>query len=75
MSIAVFDKIPFATYFFTNFILRQKEEAADLFHMKKERRQHSLNRTYYSDYIGLDDAPGKLLTHNISKRLTKITKF
>ena len=28
--------------------------------MKKERRQHSLNRTFYSDYIGLDDNPGKL---------------
>jgi len=48
----------FKKYFNSQLLLRQKEEAADLFHMKKERRQHSLNRTFYSDYIGLDDAPG-----------------
>ncbi len=26
--------------------------------MKKERRRHSLNRNFYSDYIGMEDHPG-----------------
>ena len=45
--------------------------------MKKERRQHSLNRTFYSDYIGLDDAPGKLHIkgQTISKDLLGILEF
>ena len=32
--------------------------SSDLFHGKKQRRQHSLNRKFYSDYIGLDEKPG-----------------
>jgi hypothetical protein len=29
----------------------------DIFYKKKERREHSLNRSFYSDYIGLDHRP------------------
>eukprot|EP00092_Neocalanus_flemingeri_P052340 GFUD01061174.1.p1 GENE.GFUD01061174.1~~GFUD01061174.1.p1 ORF type:complete len:1149 (-),score=317.13 GFUD01061174.1:56-3502(-) len=38
-------------------LLRQREEAADIFHKKKERRRHSVNRNFYTDYIGLDHKP------------------
>lgn len=48
----------FQRYFNRQKFLRQKEEAADVFYQKKERRQHSLNRNFYADYIGLDNAPG-----------------
>ena len=49
-------------------LLRQKEEAADLFYQKKERRQHSVNRAFYGDYIGLDEAPGELNNFLIGAR-------
>ena len=53
-------------------LLRQKEEAADLFYQKKERRQHSVNRAFYGDYIGLDEAPGELKNFLIGgNRVTK----
>ena len=29
----------------------------DIFYQKKERRPGSLNRNFYSDYIGMDDKP------------------
>ena len=31
--------------------------SADIFYQKKERREHSVNRNFYSDYIGMDDHP------------------
>ncbi|KAG8231097.1 hypothetical protein J437_LFUL011176 [Ladona fulva] len=36
---------------------RQKEEAADLFFGKKERRRFSLNRNFIGDYIGIEYRP------------------
>jgi len=47
----------FRKYFSRQKLLRQREEAADIFHKKKERRKHSVNRNFYSDYIGLDHKP------------------
>jgi len=47
----------FRKYFSRQKLLRQREEAADIFHQKKERRKHSVNRNFYSDYIGLDHKP------------------
>ncbi|XP_071442826.1 unconventional myosin-Ie-like [Hetaerina americana] len=36
---------------------RQKEQAADLFYGKKERRKFSLNRNFVGDYIGVEYKP------------------
>merc|ERR1719266_478923 len=47
----------FRKYFNNSALLKQKEEAADILHTKKERREHSLNRQFFGDYIGLDDNP------------------
>lgn len=47
----------FRKYFSRQKLLRQREEAADIFHKKKQRRKHSVNRNFYSDYIGLDHKP------------------
>ncbi|CAF0864311.1 unnamed protein product [Brachionus calyciflorus] len=40
------------------FYLKLKNEAADLLYQKKERRENSVNRKFYADYIGLDRYPG-----------------
>jgi len=48
----------FQKYFNRQKFLRQKEEAADIFYQKKQRRKGSLNRNFYVDYIGMDDKPG-----------------
>ncbi|KAK3585324.1 hypothetical protein CHS0354_040273 [Potamilus streckersoni] len=34
-----------------------KEEASDILLNKKERREHSLNRNFVGDYIGMEDSP------------------
>ena len=47
----------FQKHFNEQKILRQKEEAADIFFNKKQRREHSLNRNFHQDYIGLDTNP------------------
>merc|ERR1719228_2768462 len=47
----------FRKYFSRQKLLRQREAASDIFFKKKERRRHSVNRNFYSDYIGLDDKP------------------
>ena len=39
------------------YFLKLKNEAADLFFEKKERRALSLNRKFYGDYIGLENNP------------------
>lgn len=39
------------------FYLKLKNEAADLLYQKKERREYSVNRKFYGDYIGLDKHP------------------
>ena len=48
----------FKKYFNEQKLLREKEEAADIFYQRKERREHSLNRNFYADYIGLENKPG-----------------
>lgn len=40
------------------FYLKLKNEAADLLYQKKERRENSVNRKFYGDYMGLDRFPG-----------------
>lgn len=40
------------------FYLKLKNEAADLLYQKKERRENSVNRKFYGDYMGLDKFPG-----------------
>merc|ERR1719430_2610446 len=47
----------FRKYFSRQKLLRQREAAADIFFKKKQRRKHSVNRNFYSDYIGMDDKP------------------
>jgi len=47
----------FRKYFSRQKLLRQREDAADIFFKKKQRRRHSVNRNFYSDYIGMDDKP------------------
>jgi len=47
----------FRKHFSQQMLLKQKEEAADIFYQKKERRRFSLNRNFFSDYIGLDHQP------------------
>lgn len=59
----------FKKHFSRQKLMKQKEEAAgytismfqltyfcftDIFYKKKERRTHSLNRNFYTDYIGLE---------------------
>jgi len=47
----------FRKHFSQQNLLKQKEEAADIFYQKKERRRHSINRNFFSDYIGMDHKP------------------
>lgn len=47
----------FKKYFARKRQEKQKQEAADLFFGRKERRQASLNRNFVGDYIGLDAKP------------------
>lgn len=42
------------------FYLKLKNEAADLLYQKKERRNNSVNRKFYGDYMGLDRLPSIL---------------
>merc|ERR550539_1654389 len=44
----------FKKHFSRQKLMKQKEEASDIFFQKKERRKHSLNRNFYFDYIGLE---------------------
>lgn len=39
------------------YFLKLKNEAADLMYQKKERRNLSVNRKFYGDYIGMDARP------------------
>ncbi len=48
----------FKRYFNQKKLLREKEEASDIFYQRKERRRHSLNRNFYGDYLGLEDKAG-----------------
>ena len=48
----------FKKYFNQQKFLREKEEAADIFYQHKERRQHSINRNFYCDYIGMEEKSG-----------------
>lgn len=50
------------------YFLKLKNEAADLMHLKKERRALSLNRKFYGDYIGLEQKPSMRML--ITKRET-----
>ena len=50
------------------YFLKLKNEAADLMHLKKERRALSLNRKFYGDYIGLEQKPSMRML--INKRET-----
>merc|ERR1712032_218225 len=47
----------FRKHFSRQMLLKQKEEASDIFYQKKQRRKHSLNRNFHSDYIGIDHKP------------------
>ena len=38
-------------------VLRYSPVFADILYQKKERRQFSVNRQFFEDYIGLDDQP------------------
>ncbi len=48
----------FRKYNAIQYYLKLKNEAADLLYQKKERRNLSLNRKFYGDYIGLSNQPG-----------------
>ncbi|XP_037079375.1 unconventional myosin-If-like [Pollicipes pollicipes] len=48
----------FRRYFAEKQRQKQRKEASDLFYGKKERREHSINRHFVGDYIGMDDQPG-----------------
>jgi myosin-1 len=43
------------TFYIDNF--RSNCLFTDIFYQRKERRQNSLNRNFYADYIGLDEKP------------------
>ena len=47
----------FQRHFNRQKFLRQKEQAADILYKHKQRRRHSLNRNFFSDYIGMEDNP------------------
>ncbi|KAF7668880.1 hypothetical protein LDENG_00278050 [Lucifuga dentata] len=58
--------------------VQMREEASDLLLNRKERRQHSLNRNFVGDYIGMDDRPE--LRQFLGKRekidfADKVTKY
>ncbi|KAK8758165.1 hypothetical protein V5799_004202, partial [Amblyomma americanum] len=47
----------FKKYFAKQQYLKQKQKAADILQGRKERREHSLNRNFVGDYIGMDHHP------------------
>ncbi|XP_056134061.1 unconventional myosin-Ie isoform X2 [Lampris incognitus] len=58
--------------------VQMREEASDLLLNRKERRQHSLNRNFVGDYLGMDDRPE--LRQFLGKRekvdfADKVTKY